>query len=232
MSVELARKEIFKGSFVLVHDSLDREDETDMVIPATSVKPQHVAQMREDAGGLICVAIHPEVAKTLGLPYLSQIFETASESHGVLGSAEADDLPYDEDSSFSISVNHRDTFTGITDKDRALTIKELGKVTREVIQENSKPDFGDRFRTPGHVPILRAAEGLVSERIGHTELSVALMELSSAVPCAVICEMLDTRTNEALSKSRAKRYGMRNNLVFLEGEEIKDSYLERTAGED
>lgn len=224
MSVELAKKEIYKGSFVLIHDSSDREDETDMVIPAESVKPQHVAQMREDAGGLICVAVHPKVAEILNLPYLSEVFESASDEHEILNSAEADDLPYDENSSFSFSVNHRDTFTGITDKDRALTIRELGKISKEVLEKESVPDFGNRFRTPGHVPILRATDGLVLERRGHTELSIALMELSSATPCTVVCEMLDSRTNEAMSKSKARRYGMKNNLVFLEGDDILEAY--------
>ncbi|KXA89262.1 3,4-dihydroxy-2-butanone 4-phosphate synthase [candidate division MSBL1 archaeon SCGC-AAA259A05] len=232
MTVKKALEEVRKGEFVLIRDSPDREDETDMVIPAESVKPQHVAQMREDAGGLICVAIHPKVADALSLPFLSEIYRSASGDHDILNSAKADDLPYDERSSFSISVNHRDTFTGITDKDRALTIKELGNLSREVLEGDSVPDFGERFRTPGHVPLLKAASGLVSERMGQTELSVSLLELSGVIPCAVVCEMLDTGSNNALSKSKARRYSMNNDMVFLEGDEIKEYYLQKKRGAD
>lgn len=227
MTVEKAIDKVQKGEFVLIHDSPGREDETDMVMPAESVEPRDVARMREDAGGLICVAIHPRVADALNLPFLSDIYRSASEDYDILNSAKADDLPYDERSAFSIPVNHRDTFTGITDKDRALTIKELGKLSGELLEGDPLPDFGERFRTPGHVPILKAASNLVSERMGQTELSVCLLELSGVTPCSVICEMLDTETNEALSKSKARRYSKDNDMVFLEGIEIKKYYLER-----
>lgn len=227
MTVKKAIEKVRNGKFVLIHDSSEREDETDMVIPAESVEPRHVARLREDAGGLICVAIHPRVADVLNLPFLSEIYRSASGDHDILISAKADDLPYDERSSFSISVNHRDTFTGITDKDRALTIKELGKLSREIMEEGSVPDFGQRFRTPGHVPLLKAASRLVSERMGQTELSVSLLELSGVTPCSVVCEMLDTETKEALSESKARSYSVENDMVFLEGEEIKEYYLQR-----
>lgn len=227
MTVERAIEKVRNGEFVLIHDSAGREDETDMVMPAESVEPRHVARMREEAGGLICAAIHPRVAEALDLPFLSEVYRSASPDYEILESAKADDLPYDERSAFSIPVNQRNTFTGITDKDRALTIRELGKLSGEIFEGNSVPDFGERFRTPGHVPLLKAASGLVSERMGQTELSVCLLELSGLTPCSVVCEMLDTGTNEALSESKARRYSVDNDMVFLEGDEIKEYYLER-----
>lgn len=224
MNLDRTLKELRKGKFVLIHDSSDRENETDMVLAAEKTNPEDVARMRKDAGGLICVAIHPNVANTIGLPYLSDIYNSASSKHHILNSAEADDIPYDERSSFSISVNHRDTFTGITDSDRALTIKELGKLCSRASQENSVDGFGKKFRTPGHVPILRAAENLLENRRGHTEFSVALMEMANISPAAVVCEMLDSETNKALSKKKAKSYAAERDLVHLSGEEIIEAH--------
>lgn len=230
MSVEKALKRFREGGFVLIHDSSSREDETDMVIAAEEVEPANVARMRRDAGGLICVALHPEIARNFDLPYLSEIFKSASSKHRILEPAKADDLPYDERSAFSISVNHRDTFTGITDEDRALTIRELGKLSSRAITEDSVDGFGENFRTPGHVPLLRAADGLLEAREGHTELSIALTELAGTSPAAVVCEMLDAETNKALSRGKAADYAEENDLVYLESEDIVDIYEARKGG--
>ncbi len=215
-----------EGNFVLIHDSSKREDETDMVLAAEKTRPEHVARMRRDGGGLICVAIHPKVADEIGLPYLSKIYKSASTDYEILNSAEADDLPYDEHSSFSISVNYRDTFTGITDKDRALTIRKLGEMSSKVLEGNTPNGFGEKFRTPGHVPILRAADGLLKERSGHTELSIALTEMAGTSPSTVVCEMLDDESNEALSGKKAKE----NGLTYLEKKEIQESYENQKGG--
>jgi len=55
-------------------------------------------------------------------------------------------------------VNHRNTFTGITDNDRALTITKIGEIVNKVLN-GEKIDFGDEFRSPGHVALLRASSG-------------------------------------------------------------------------
>lgn len=213
-----------EGKFVLIHDSSEREDETDMVILAEKVRPSDVARMRNDAGGLICTGIPPKAAEEIGLPFLSDIYRSSTGDYKILDSAEANDLPYDERSSFSIYVNHRDTFTGITDKDRALTIRELGKISSRAITGLPENEFGKKFRTPGHVPILRAEKGLLEEREGHTELSIALSEMAGGSPATVVCEMLDSATGEALTEDKAKAYSENNELPFLEGEEIKKRY--------
>lgn len=233
MRIEKAIKEIRKGNFVLIHDASDREDETDMVISAEKTKPDHVAQMRQDGGGLICVAIHPKIAENLNLPYISDIYKKASSDFEILNQAKADDIPYGERSSFSITVNHRKTFTGITDKDRALTIRELGKLSSRAYNGASVEDFGKNFRTPGHVPILRAAENLLDERRGHTEYSIALMEMAGVAPAAVVCEIMDAETKRAMDKKKVKKYSEKKNLVYLEGKEVLEGYekWKRSKGE-
>jgi 3,4-dihydroxy 2-butanone 4-phosphate synthase len=232
MSLNEAIEQVKKGGFVLVHDSSKRENETDMVFAAEHAEHPHIAKMRQDAGGLICVSIHPDVAEKIEIPYLADIYKSAIYDFEILNSAEADDIPYDERSAFSISVNHRDTFTGITDRDRALTIRELGKMSEKVLNGNSSKEFGKKFRTPGHVPLLRASEGLLEKREGHTELSIALMEMAQESPSAVVCEMLDAETGKALSTEKAIKYSEDNEIPFLEGEEIVKSYLEWKDNED
>ncbi|MCD6248145.1 MAG: 3,4-dihydroxy-2-butanone-4-phosphate synthase [Hadesarchaea archaeon] len=225
MSIERALRDLREGKFVLLHDDDRRENEVDMVIAARGVRPPHIATMRRDAGGLICVALHPKVADNLGLPYLTDIYKSVP-GFKVLEATEPNDLPYDEISSFSISVNHRKTFTGITDSDRALTISELGRISALALDSRVIEEFGRNFRSPGHVPLLRAANGLLRERLGHTELAVALAEMAGLPPAVAICEMLDGETHLALSKEKARRYALERGLAFLNGEEVIRAYEE------
>jgi 3,4-dihydroxy 2-butanone 4-phosphate synthase len=208
------------GEFVLIHDALNRENEVDMVIAAEKVGPRHVAVMRHDGGGLICVALHPRIADNLGLPYLTDVYTSALPKHRVLAVTKPDDLPYDERSAFSISVNHRQTHTGITDDDRALTIRELGKLGARALDASMVEEFGCNFRSPGHVPLLRAANGLLVERLGHTELAVAVAELAGVTPVLAICEMLDAATGKALNLAKASKYAKENGLTLLDGRDI------------
>ena len=83
------------------------------------------------------------------------------------------------------------------------------------------------FRSPGHVALLRAAEGLLNERRGQTELSIALTILAGINPAVAICEMLDGNTGRALSKEDAKEYASKNRFVFVEGYEIVDAFKNR-----
>ncbi|MEF8790511.1 MAG: 3,4-dihydroxy-2-butanone-4-phosphate synthase [Haloarculaceae archaeon] len=195
---------------VLVHDAADREGETDIVYPASAVTPRAVARLRNDAGGLVCVALSDAVSETLGLPFLQESLDHPLTADHELG--------YDERSSFSLTVNHRDTFTGITDEDRALTIAELGALA-------SAPDrrtFEETFRAPGHVHLLRAAPDLLADRRGHTELGIALAEAADRSPAVVVCEMLDDETGGARSPADARAYAERNELVYVEGADLVD----------
>jgi len=212
---------------VLVHDAPGRENEVDMVIAAELVGPKHVATMRRDAGGLICVALHPKIADNFGIPYLTEVYERASSHFNVFLSTRPDDLPYDERSAFSLAVNHRRTFTGITDIDRALTIREVGKLGAKALNGQMQDEFGRNFRSPGHVPLLRAADGLLAERRGHTELVVALAELAGITPAVAVCEMLDAETGKALNLKTANEYANERDLPCLEGEKIVRSYGRR-----
>ena len=200
------------GEPVLIHDADDREGETDLIYPAGAVTPEAVARLRNDAGGLVCVALSAAVADALELPFVQETIEhPAAADH---------DLAYDDRSSFSLTVNHRETRTGITDEDRSLTIRALGEAAGE-IREGSVDDpiaaFARTFRAPGHVHLLRAAEELLDERRGHTEFGVALADAAGLAPAVVVCEMLDDATGRALSSSAAHDYAERHGLAYVEG---------------
>lgn len=231
-SVKRGIESIKKGELVLIYDAEDREGETDFVIPASSVTPKTVASFRKEAGGLICVAIHPVAAEKLGLPLMSDILRNVNENYSSLRKLveEKGDLSYDKRSSFSLWVNHRATFTGITDRDRALTITKIGEAVERVLNGNDNSyNFYTEFRTPGHVSILRAADRLLDERRGQTELSVALAVLAGIPPAMVICEMLDNESGGALSKAKAKAFASEHDLVFMEGKEIVEAFRSRFA---
>jgi len=222
MSLEKVKEALRNGTMILLYDADDREGETDLVIPAQNITPTDVARMRRDGGGLICVAVHGDAADRLGLPFMSELLKSVSmNGHSPLRSLveKKGDIPYDSRSSFSLWVNHRNTFTGITDNDRAFTIKKIGEIVEKVMN-GEKLDFGKEFRSPGHVALLRAASGLLNERCGQTELSIQLALMSGITPSMVVCEMLDGNTGKALSKEDAMKYSMRHNMPFIEGKDI------------
>jgi len=219
MSLEEAISSLRRGDFILLHDGGKRENEVDMVIAAEFVTPEHIARMRNDAGGLICMSVDHTFATSLGLDYMheilfsSQKFDSDSKKM-IIGTA-----PYGDRPSFSISINHENTFTGITDKDRALTISEMARLYNNE-NDKKKQVFNSTFKTPGHVPLLIASEGLLSNRLGHTEMSIYLMKLAGLTPVAVICEMLDSQTYNALSTKKAKQYAADHTVPYFDGTEL------------
>ncbi len=226
-------EQLANGGFIMVYDEDGREEEVDLVMLAERVTANHVYRLRRDAGGLICVALHPKIWSRWGLPFLHDVFSFSSQKYDVLLSLTPNDIPYDSRSSFSITVNHRKTYTGITDNDRALTISEIGRMGRETLERpelNWRKILGRSFRSPGHVHLLLAAEGLLHERRGHTELTVSLAEALELPPVIVLCEMLDGETGKALSIRDAKRYSDEHGFPLLEGKDIVEVWEKRHEG--
>jgi 3,4-dihydroxy 2-butanone 4-phosphate synthase len=125
--------------------------------------------------------------------------------------------PYGDHPTFSISVNHYQTYTGITDKDRSLTIREMANIFSV---ENKKKKFVSSFKTPGHVPLLIASKGLLAKRQGHTEMSVYLTQIAGLTPVTAICEMMDAQTYTALSVDKAEKYAKQNAIPLIDGKEL------------
>lgn len=197
-----------KGEPVLVHDFDDREGETDILYPADAIDAEAVARLRADGGGLLFVALSDPVARAFELPYLHEALDHPATSH--------DDLAYDSHPSFSLTVNHRDTYTGVTDTDRAQTMTALAQAAANP----STMDFAEEFRVPGHVHILRAVPGLLAQRRGHTELGLALAEAADRPPAVAGCEMLNGETGAALTRADAAAYAKRTDTPLVDGDDI------------
>lgn len=229
--VSRALESLRTGRYVLVYDAEGREEETDLAIASEFVTPEAIRTMRKDAGGWICATVPPDARQKLGLPYLAEVFEASSDAYPILKELVPASLPYDRRSAFSLTVSHRDTYTGVTDVDRARTIARFAELAKEArSRENgwAMRAFAKEFRAPGHVALLNPAPRLVHERKGHTELATVLLLMAGLTPSATLCEML-ADDGRALRKADAKRYAEERALVFLEGREILEAWREWSA---
>ncbi|VVC00046.1 3,4-dihydroxy-2-butanone 4-phosphate synthase [uncultured archaeon] len=206
------------GGFIVMHDAKGREDESDLICLAEKITPKMVRQMRKDAGGLICLAMDEKSSKRLSLPFAVDMLESAG--NPLLYCMGNKCMKYGDKPAFTISINHLKTFTGITDNDRAMTIREFGKLVK---RKGGKNDFKRNFRAIGHVFLL-TSRGL-GRRRGHTELSVALAELGGATTALVLCEMLSD-TGKAATATESAAYAKRHGYPFIEGKEIVEAWSE------
>ncbi|HEY2124971.1 MAG TPA: bifunctional 3,4-dihydroxy-2-butanone-4-phosphate synthase/GTP cyclohydrolase II [Chthoniobacterales bacterium] len=155
--------DIAAGKIVIVTDDEDRENEGDLVMAAEKVTPEAVNFMTKYGRGLICVPISNERAEQLGLQRM------------VAQNREM----YRTD--FTVSVDAaRDVTTGISAPDRAVTIRALAN------PESAPEDLIQ----PGHIFPLRAKDGGVLRRAGHTEAAVDLAQMAGLQPAGVLCEIL------------------------------------------
>lgn len=151
------------GEMIVLVDDPNRENEGDLVMLAEHVTPEAINFMATHGRGLICMPVSSIRARALGL---RPMVADNEDPHGT---------------AFTISIDINNGSTGISAKDRALTIKEAS--LKEV-----KPE---RFIRPGHIFPLIAKDGLLKERQGHTEAAVTLANLCGSEPVAVICEILN-----------------------------------------
>lgn len=217
MILESTIASLKRGEFVLLYDSASRENEIDMVVAAEFVTPEHVARMRQHAGGLLCIAIDNSFGQNLGLKYMHDILFNSNSFDSYSKEMIMGITPYGDHSTFSISINHYKTYTGITDQDRSLTIREMANLYKV---ENKRNKFVSSFKTPGHVPMLIASEGLLANRQGHTEMSIYLAQIAELTPVAAICEMMDADTYFALSFEKAQKYAKQHTIPLIDGKEL------------
>ncbi|HJO42731.1 MAG TPA: 3,4-dihydroxy-2-butanone-4-phosphate synthase [Candidatus Thalassarchaeaceae archaeon] len=216
-----------RGEPVMVFDSAFREKETDLLWPATAATPAVMRQLRQDCGGLLFLAIGDEIGEMFGLPWLQDIHtnEALVAENPVLGHLITNDLQYDNRSAFTLSVNHRETYTGITDRDRSLTTQRFGELAGELLESGAKGELafaalGAEFRTPGHIPVCRESPGGLSTRQGHTELAVAIARLAGQVPATIGAEMLQPDGDGALSVEDARLYSEKHGIPMITGADL------------
>ncbi len=225
-AVERALMALARGRPVMAYDADGREEETDLLVASEFITSEVVRTLRQEAGGLICATLPFQFARKVGLPLLEEALDKLRPHYPLFDDLLRGSPAYDTRSAFSISVNHRRAYTGITDKDRALTIATLPKVCREASEasdEWARKLFASEYRSPGHVPLLVAENPLLEARRGHTELATALTIMAGLVPTATLCEMMGDHGG-ALPKSEAKKYALARNLVFVEGQEILEAW--------
>jgi len=164
-TIEEALEDIKNGKVIIVVDDEDRENEGDFITAAANVTPEVINFMATHGRGLICVSITEQKAKELQLdmmvPANTSLHETA----------------------FTVSIDllgHGCT-TGISAQDRSKTVKAL-------IDPNIKPS---EFGKPGHIFPLKAKEGGVLRRTGHTEATIDLARLAGFEPCGALVEIMN-----------------------------------------
>lgn len=212
--LEKAAAALRSGGFVLIYDGDEREGEADLVIHAKFAKPENIETMRKDGGGLICLALDSGIAKTLGLPFYSDVLAASALP---VSKMECKKTAYGDKPAFSLQINHKDVFTGITDNDRSLTIRSLERLAAmNLAPEAAQAAFHKEFYAPGHVFLL-IGRG-IGNRKGHTELSLELARMAGLSGAMVLCEMLGK--GKALPKAEAKAYAEAHGFAFIEGKEI------------
>jgi 3,4-dihydroxy 2-butanone 4-phosphate synthase/GTP cyclohydrolase II len=170
-------KDLRKGRMAIVVDDEDRENEGDLVVPASFATPSMINFIIKHARGLVCMPMEGKRLDELGL---HPMFEDNQDTFKT---------------AWAISVDaKKGTTTGISAHDRSSTIKAL-------INPRTKPD--DLAR-PGHVFPLRAKAGGVLARAGHTEACVDFMKLAGLYPAGVICEIINNDGTMARQKDLEK----------------------------
>lgn len=225
MEFEKALEDIRNGKPILVYDFDDRERESDLTVASEFITPEILKMMRHEAGGLVCTTTPYRVAKDIGLPFMSDVFWDDCEKYPLLRAMAPTDIPYDNTkSSFGITINHRDTYTGITDHDRAMTIKAYAEtIFQDRSLEEIRREMGERFRAPGHVHLLNTSERILKTRHGHTELCTAMMYMAGVKPSATICEMMGD-DGGSMKKEDVARYAAEHGITMIEGTRVIEEW--------
>jgi 3,4-dihydroxy 2-butanone 4-phosphate synthase/GTP cyclohydrolase II len=163
-SIPEAIEDIKAGKFIIIVDDESRENEGDLTMAAEKITPEAVNFMAKHGRGLICLPIIGQRLDELGIP----LMVTNNTSH--------------YSTAFTVSIEAKNKVTtGISAFDRAQTIKT-------VLDPDTK---AEDLARPGHVFPIRAREGGVLVRAGHTEAIVDLARLAGLYPAGVICEIMD-----------------------------------------
>lgn len=199
-----------RGRPVVMYDADGREGEADIVLHASFATPGSIAMLRKDAGGLICLATDARIAEEIGLPFMTDVLA----NYGRLKDFTYARTAYGDSPAFSISINHVNARTGVTDNDRALTARTFAEIV--AAGDGIRDAFAKNFRSPGHLHLLVGRE--LEVRRGHTELALELALRAGLAPAVLLCEMLGE--GKALAKKEARKYAETHRMAFIEGDSI------------
>jgi len=185
--IEEAIKALKAGRMIVIVDDEDRENEGDLMMVAEKVTPESVNFMAKEGRGLICVPVDLEIAKRLGFDPMVEINEESNKC------------------SFTVSVDlKKGVSTGISASDRAKTIKAIA---------NLKSRESD-FVKPGHVFPLRARDGGVLVRAGHTEAATDLAKMAGFVAAGTICEIANDK-GEMMRRDELLKFAKKHQLMII-----------------
>lgn len=162
-TIEEAIEDIKKGKMIVAVDDEDRENEGDIIVAAQFADVAAVNFMASYAKGIICMPMTAEYVEKLKL---DQMVEHITDNH---------------ETAFTVSIDHIDTTTGVSAYERSITAMKAA-------EDGAKPSD---FRRPGHMFPLKAREGGVLKRIGHTEATVDLCKLAGLKPVGLCCEIMN-----------------------------------------
>jgi 3,4-dihydroxy 2-butanone 4-phosphate synthase/GTP cyclohydrolase II len=188
-TVEQAIADIAAGKLIIVADDEDRENEGDLIGAAQLVTPEMINFMIKRAGGLICLALNGERVDQLGLAPMAE--------------SNLDEYR----TAYTVSVDAAPRFgvtTGISASDRATTIRTI--VDPATVSAD--------LRRGGHIFPLRARDGGVLQRVGHTETAVDLARLAGVYPAGVICEILNEDGSTA-KRPQLEAFAKQHKLTFI-----------------
>lgn len=205
-TVEQALEDLRQGKVILVIDDPERENEGDLICAAEFATQENVNLMACKAKGLICMPMSGELCDKLEL---EQMVNVNTDNHCT---------------AFTVSIDHVDTTTGISAAERSVTAMKC-------VEDDAKPED---FRRPGHMFPLRAKEGGVLKRDGHTEATVDLMKLAGLKPCGLCCEIMREdgtmmRTKELLQFAEEEDLTVITIASIIEYRLKTDSLIQREA---
>jgi len=191
-SIDEAIEAIQRGEMVIVMDDEDRENEGDLVMAAEAVTSDDINFMSKEARGLICMPMESDQLERLHLP--SMVPDNTDQL----------------ETGFTVSIDAKeDTTTGISAQDRAQTIQTA-------VDPSTGPDDLTR---PGHIFPLRAVEGGVLKRAGHTEAAVDLARMADYRPAGVICEIMSPDGTMA-RRPELEEFSRKHDLLMVTIEEL------------
>lgn len=191
--IENALKALKEGKIILVTDDEDRENEGDLICSAEAATTENVNFMATYAKGLICMPMSQAIADRL---MLSPMVEHNTDNH---------------ETAFTVSIDYKDTTTGISAKERGMT-------ARMCVSENAS---AMDFRRPGHIFPLIAKAGGVLERNGHTEATVDLMRLAGLSECGLCCEIM-REDGTMMRAEELHEFADRHELSYITIQEIQE----------
>ena len=185
-TIEEALDALRAGKNILVIDDPDRENEGDIICAAQFATTENVNFMATYAKGLICMPMSGEYCDKLGLP---PMVEQNTDNH---------------ETAFTVAIDHVNTTTGISAEERGYT-------ARATVLANAKPSD---VRRPGHMFPLRAREGGVLIRSGHTEATVDLCRLANLEPVGLCCEII-REDGTMMRTTELIEFAKEHNLVMI-----------------